>query len=96
MCATLYQVTNQMVSACKQYISERGHTRVFDVEFDVLLERINTCQQLHLRYQEYFRLGTQKVQQGTKPLEISEMYIFGKFTSFCRRLECIEDIVKVS
>jgi dynein heavy chain len=84
-----------MVSACKQYITQRGSVRVWDVDPNVLLERINTCQQLYQRYQECFHQGKLKIQAGSRPFEISEMYVFGKFSSFSRRMEGIKVIVNV-
>lgn len=84
-----------MVSACKQYITEKGTVRVWDVEPTLLLKKISTCQQLYSRYQECFQQGKKKIQAGSKPFEISEMYVFGKFSSFSRRLEGIQAIVNV-
>lgn len=84
-----------MVSACKQYITEKGTVRVWDVEPNVLLEKIATCQQLYHRYQECFHQGKLKIQAGSRPFEISEMYVFGKFSSFSRRVEGITAIINV-
>ena len=84
-----------MVSACKQFITEKGTVRVWEVEADVLLERLAVCQQLYLRYQECFHQGKLKIQAGSRPFEISEMYVFGKFSSFSRRLDCIQAIVNI-
>ena len=84
-----------MVSACKQYITQKGTVRVWDVEPNVLLQRISTCQQLYQRYQECFHQGKLKIQAGSRPFEISEMYVFGKFSSFSRRMEGIKAVVDV-
>ena len=84
-----------MVSACKQYITESGTVRVWDVDPHVLLERIHTCQQLYSRYQDCFQQGKLKFQAGSRPFEISEMYVFGKFSSFSRRLDGIQAIINV-
>lgn len=84
-----------MVSACKQYITDKGQVRVWDVEPTLLLEKIQISQQLYQRYQECFHQGKLKIQAGSRPFEISEMYVFGKFASFSRRLECIQAIVSI-
>ena len=84
-----------MVSACKQYITEKGSVRVWDVEPAVLLEKISTCQQLYNRYQECFHQGKLKIQAGSRPFEISEMYVFGKFSSFSRRMDGIRAIINI-
>ncbi len=91
----LTQVTNQMVSACKHYITEKGTVRVWEVESTLLLQKMHTCQQLYQRYQECFHQGKVKIQAGSRPFEISEMYVFGKFASFSRRLDCIQEIVHI-
>ena len=84
-----------MVSACKQYITEKGSIRVWNVEPDILIQRIQMSQQLYQRYQECFHQGKIKIQAGDRPFEISEMYVFGKFASFSRRLDCIREIVDI-
>lgn len=84
-----------MVSACKQYITERDTVRVWDVDSTLLLKKINTCQQLYSRYQECFHQGKLKIQAGSRPFEISEMYVFGKFSSFSRRLDGIQAIINI-
>lgn len=68
---------------------------MWEVEPNVLLERIGTCQQLYQRYQECFHQGKLKIQAGSRPFEISEMYVFGKFSSFSRRMEGIKAIINV-
>lgn len=84
-----------MVSACKQYITERGSIGVWDVDPNLLLDKISTCQKLYYRYQECFHQGKIKIQAGPRAFEISEMYVFGKFSSFSRRLDGIQAIVNV-
>lgn len=84
-----------MVSACKQFITEKGSIGVWDVAPSVLLDRISTCQLLYSRYQECFQQGKLKFQAGSRPFEISEMYVFGKFSSFSRRLECIQAVINI-
>ena len=87
------QVTNQMVSACKQYITEGGHVRVWDVLPPTLCSKLKACQELYTKYQECFQHSKKSVRADQRPFEISEMYVFGKFASFCRRLEQIHSVV---
>ena len=82
-----------MVFACKNYITEGGLVRIWDVEPAILLQRLASCQKLYQRYQECYLLTKQRVQSTKKPFEISEMYVFGKFTSFCRRLQQLCSLV---
>lgn len=89
------QVTNQMVSACKNYITEDGHKRVWDVDPPLLLRRLAACQRLYSCYQDCFHQSKKRVQTGPRPFEISETYVFGKFSSFCRRLDQIKGVVDI-
>lgn len=82
-----------MVFACKQYITDGEHTRIWDVEPQLLLEKLAACQMLYHHYQQSFHASKSKVKLNEKPLEISEMYVFGKFGSFCRRLDQIQSVV---
>ena len=82
-----------MVAACKQYITEGNESRIWDVEPQTLLEKLAACKNLYQHYQQSFHASKNKVKVDEKPLEISEMYVFGKFASFCRRLDCIHSVV---
>ena len=82
-----------MVAACKQYITAGSESRIWDVEPQILLEKLAACQRLYQHYQQSFHASKSKVKVDEKPLEISEMYVFGKFASFCRRLDSIRSVV---
>ena len=82
-----------MVAACKQYITEGSESRIWDVEPELLLDKLAACKNLYDHYQQSFHASKNKVKVDEKPLEISEMYVFGKFASFCRRLDYIHSVV---
>ena len=84
-----------MVSACKHYITEGGHKRVWEVEPPLLLNRLAACQKLYMVYQGCFHQSKKRVESGPRPFEISETYVFGKFSSFCRRLDQIKGVVDI-
>ncbi len=84
-----------MVNACKNYITENEHKRVWEVQPTILLERLTACQQLYTTYQDCFHSSKKRVESGPRPFEISETYVFGKFSSFCRRLEQIKRVVNI-
>ena len=86
------KVTNQMVSACKQYITSDGEMSVWDVSQDALMNRIADCQKLYDCYQHCFESSKQRALNERRSFEISEMYVFGKFSSFCRRLWQIQNV----
>ena len=84
-----------MVVACQGYISEDGTMKVWDIPSSVLLERISACDKLFEGYQKCFLQVKQKSQGSSQeqPLEVSEMYVFGKFKNFCKRLNRIQRMV---
>ena len=86
------KVTNQMVSACKLYITADGEVSVWDVSPEALLKRIADCQKLYDCYQHCFQSSKRKITNEKRPFEISEMYVFGKFSSFCHRLWQIQNV----
>ena len=85
-----------MVVACQGYITDDGAVKVWDLPPTLLLQRITACKNLYSRYQESFmqtKAKSQEILQG-EALEVSEMYVFGKFKSFCNRLDNIRLMVE--
>ena len=83
-----------MVSACKEHITSEGEISVWDVAPEALLERSANCQKLYECYQHCFEISKQRLSSDRRPFEISEMYVFGKFASFCRRLGQVQSVVE--
>ena len=81
-----------MVSACKQYITD-GAMYVSGMSLQPHLQRLDACKKLYHYYQECFNQSKQHVCSSDSPFEISEMYVFGKFASFCQRLDQIRSLV---
>ena len=77
-----------MVKACKGYLTDDGLTRLWDQPRPELLTKIQHCIDLYNCYQNAFQRTKQRIEDipGEKPFEFSEMYIFGKFDAFCKRL----------
>ncbi|XP_019501740.1 PREDICTED: dynein heavy chain 5, axonemal [Hipposideros armiger] len=88
------KVTNQMISACKAYITNNGTASLWSQPQDVVVEKILSAIKLKQEYQHCFHKTKQKLKQdpNEKQFEFSEMYIFGKFETFHRRLAKIIDI----
>ncbi|XP_040833581.1 dynein heavy chain 5, axonemal [Ochotona curzoniae] len=82
------KVTNQMISACKAYITNNGTASIWSQPQDVVVEKILSAIKLKQEYQHCFHKTKQKLKQNPteKQFEFSEMYIFGKFETFHRRL----------
>ena len=60
-----------------------------------LLTRIADCVKLNEAYQNNFQKTKEKLRQNPneRQFEFSENYIFGKFDTFCKRLEKIRDMM---
>uniref|UniRef100_A0A5F8GJ93 Dynein axonemal heavy chain 5 n=1 Tax=Monodelphis domestica TaxID=13616 RepID=A0A5F8GJ93_MONDO len=88
------KVTNQMITACKLYITNNGTATIWDQPQDVVVEKILSAIKLKQEYQNCFQKKKQKLEQNPneKQFEFSEMYIFGKFETFHRRLAKIMDL----
>ena len=84
-----------MVSACKSYITEGDIYKVWDVEPQTLLKKFQDCHALYQHYQDSFQHSKERAQKASRHYEVSEMYVFGKFGSFCRRLTNIKEIIEI-
>ncbi|XP_019382247.1 PREDICTED: dynein heavy chain 8, axonemal [Gavialis gangeticus] len=97
MTSLFIKVTNQMVTACKAYITDGGVSRVWDQEISVVIKKIQDCMFLFKEYQKCFHKTRTQILEasGEKTFEVSEMYIFGKFEAFCKRLEKITEMITI-
>eukprot|EP00111_Clytia_hemisphaerica_P005698 TCONS_00016530-protein len=95
MTSLFIKVTNQMVTACKDYITDNQLNRIWDQPRKPLIEKLENCVKLNQEYQNCFQKTKQKIEEdpSEKPFEFSEMYIFGKFDTFCRRLQKITELM---
>ena len=83
-----------MVKACKGYITDDGQSRIWDHPRDEVIEKIQVCIKLYEDYKSAFYKAKQKINDtpGERPFEFSEMYIFGKFEAFCKRLSKVSTL----
>ncbi|XP_022805941.1 dynein heavy chain 5, axonemal-like [Stylophora pistillata] len=95
MTALFVKVTNQMITACKNYITEHGYKTVWEYQQEELIEKLKNCIRLNEEYQRCFQKTKQRLEQNSeeRQFEFSEMYIFGKSNTFSRRLHKIIDML---
>lgn len=95
MTSLFIKVTNQMVTACKEYLTDNRKNKIWDQERLPLIEKLESCVRLNQEYQVNFQKTKQKIENdpSEKPFEFSEMYIFGKFDTFCKRLLKIKELM---
>ena len=87
MTALFVKVTNQMITTCRAHITDSGYSKLWDLERQVVLQRLEECLHLNSEYQLCFQRTKEKLKEHPeeRPFDFSEMYIFGKFNNFCRR-----------
>ncbi|KAG5271166.1 hypothetical protein AALO_G00176670, partial [Alosa alosa] len=86
------KVTNQMITACKTYITNNGSVSIWDQPQELVTQRIKAAIHLNQQeYQRYFHKTKQALEKSPseRQFDFSEMYIFGKFDTFQRRLNKI-------
>jgi len=83
-----------MITACKAYITVDGSETVWTQPASDLTKKLNDCIRLNEEYQRSFHRTKQKLETmpNERPFEFSEMYIFGKFDTFTKRLKNIISI----
>ncbi|KPP75577.1 dynein heavy chain 5, axonemal-like [Scleropages formosus] len=85
------KVTNQMITMCKAYITNNGGATIWNQDQAIVEEKIKAAIRLNEEYQKCFHKMKQKLEQNPseRQFDLSEMYIFGKFDTFQRRLSKI-------
>ncbi|XP_027744226.1 dynein heavy chain 5, axonemal isoform X1 [Empidonax traillii] len=88
------KVTNQMITACKSYIANNGMATIWNQPQERVMEKLQAAIRLKQEYQNCFRKIKENLEQNPaeRQFDFSEMYIFGKFETFHRRLVKIIDI----
>ncbi|XP_037128984.1 dynein heavy chain 5, axonemal isoform X2 [Syngnathus acus] len=89
------KVTNQMITACKGYITNNGENSIWDQPQRIVEEKIRAAIHLNEEYQRCFHKTKAKLEQTPteRQFDFSEMYIFGKFDTFQRRLNKILEML---
>uniref|UniRef100_A0A8C5EBC4 AAA+ ATPase domain-containing protein n=1 Tax=Gouania willdenowi TaxID=441366 RepID=A0A8C5EBC4_GOUWI len=90
------KVTNQMITASKAYITNNACNSLWDQPQQVVTDKIKAAIHLNQEYQRCFHKTKEKLEQTPteRQFDFSEMYIFGKFDTFQRRLNKILDMFR--
>uniref|UniRef100_A0A4W3JQZ3 Dynein heavy chain 5, axonemal-like n=1 Tax=Callorhinchus milii TaxID=7868 RepID=A0A4W3JQZ3_CALMI len=88
MASLFIKITNQMITACKTYITNSGTITIWDVPLETMVSKLTACIRLNQEYQHCYNVTKQKMRENPReqPFDFSEMYAFGKFDAFERRL----------
>ncbi|XP_059507513.1 dynein axonemal heavy chain 5-like [Stegostoma tigrinum] len=96
MTSLFTKITNQMITACKAYITNHGTVTIWDLTPDAAVNKLRACIRLNQEYQACYNVTKQKMEenQKEKPFEFSKMYTFGKFDTFEKRLKKIIEMLE--
>ncbi|CAH8650294.1 unnamed protein product [Heterobilharzia americana] len=91
------KVTNQMIAACRAYITNNYQSTIWTENSESLLKKITDCCNLNQTYKNSFqKMKTElAAKPNSKQFDLSEMHIFGKYDLFCRRLDEINGIFQM-
>uniref|UniRef100_A0A8V0X370 Dynein axonemal heavy chain 5 n=1 Tax=Gallus gallus TaxID=9031 RepID=A0A8V0X370_CHICK len=88
------KVTTQMITACKSYITNDDTATIWNQPLDSVMEKLHAAIRLKQEYQNCFHNMKKNLEQNPaeRQFDFSEVYIFGKFETFNRRLVKIIDV----
>ncbi|KAM8811434.1 dynein axonemal heavy chain 5 [Eudromia elegans] len=88
------KVTNQLITACKSYITNNGTATIWNQPQKRVLEKLRAAIRLKQAYQSCFHKIKKKLKKkpSERQFDFSETYIFGKFETFHRRLVKIIEV----
>ncbi|XP_045497912.1 dynein axonemal heavy chain 8 [Colias croceus] len=90
----LVKVTNQILNMCMDYLTNNGRKTIWNQDKLNFIKKSKLCLNLYSFYRECYSDTQEEMREAAdeRPFDCSEMYIFGKFETFRRRLLKIIDL----
>ncbi|CAB3256562.1 unnamed protein product [Arctia plantaginis] len=90
----LVKVTNQILNMCMDYLTNHGKKTIWNQDKLNFIRKAKLCLSLYNFYRECYAETQQEMNEASdeRPFDCSEMYIFGKFETFRKRLLKIIDL----
>ncbi|EEB13574.1 ciliary dynein heavy chain, putative [Pediculus humanus corporis] len=94
--ALLVKVTNQMVTQCRNYLTENGTKTVWEHKKKDIITKMRVCLNLYKKYKSCFAETQRQINENPeeKAFGCSEANVFVKFESFRIRLERLTDTLE--
>lgn len=93
----MVKISNQMVAACRRYLTDDGTLSVWNQEPKVMVDKLNKCIELYEMYRGSYEATKVELQNSPdgKHFDVSVNHIFGRFEKFCDRLKKIIKILEI-
>ncbi|KAJ2947929.1 hypothetical protein O0L34_g9722 [Tuta absoluta] len=90
----LVKVTNQLLNTCMNYLTKNGQKTIWNQDKYKFMNKARLCIGLYSFYRECYDETQVEMAAAAdeRPFDCSEMYIFGKFETFRKRLMKIIDL----
>ncbi|XP_049799902.1 dynein axonemal heavy chain 8-like [Schistocerca nitens] len=94
----LYKVTNQMVIACRGYLTNYDKSDIYKQTKREVVNKIEVCIQLYINYYACFQEIKREIKKShnERPFDVSDHHVFIKFETFKARLVKIEDLLQTA
>ncbi|KAL0851104.1 hypothetical protein ABMA28_006975, partial [Loxostege sticticalis] len=90
----LVKVTNQILNMCMDYLTNQGRKTIWNQDKWNFIKKTKQCLSLYGFYRECYAETQKEMMEAAdeRPFDCSEMYIFGKFETFRKRVTKIMDL----
>ena len=76
-----------MVISCKNYLTNNGMDDLRKLSGDLVIERLNVVWKLYKYYKNQYNVMKEKTHNNEENyIDLSEVYIFGKFEAISKRM----------
>ncbi|XP_028156116.1 dynein heavy chain 8, axonemal [Ostrinia furnacalis] len=90
----LVKVTNQILNMCMDFLTNQGRKTIWNQDKWNFIKKTKQCLSLYSFYRECYSETQKEMMEAAdeRPFDCSEMYIFGKFETFRKRVTKIMDL----
>lgn len=94
MSSFLVKATNQLTTACKNYLTEHDQVPIFEQDSVGFVQKIDACERLLAHYRAIY-FATLADMPADDRWDCSPMYLFGVMDMFRRRVQRIKRVIEI-